>query len=86
MLFYKTMCHSLRSENLATDRDSLIMKAANGSQIEVFESVSRSAIDAAHSNLRAQKMWEGFAKVCDFIPLSEMPETSQPFAEFSLVD
>jgi hypothetical protein len=73
----------LRDEGLATDRVATKMKAKDGTVVEVFEWCSKEAIEAAHSNPVVLQMWREFAEVCDFRPLSELPETSQMFAEFS---
>src|SRR5262249_39606803 len=59
----------LRSQGLATDRDSIIMKAKNRTIIEVFEWKSRRAIKQAHSNPVVLKMWERYSAVCDYVPV-----------------
>lgn len=40
----------LRAEGLVTKRPSIVMRASDGTIIEVFEWVSQEAITAAHSN------------------------------------
>ena len=40
----------LRSQDLVTDRDSIIMEAKDGTIIEVFEWKSLAAIEKAHTN------------------------------------
>ena len=72
----------LRVMGLVTDRESVLMKSADGTVIEVFEWVSKAAIESAHSNPEVLKMWGEFDEVCDYRPLSELAETSQLFAEF----
>jgi hypothetical protein len=76
----------LRSEGLATDREPTIMRAADGTLIEVFEWASPAAIEEAHGNPRVQAMWGRFAAFCDYLPLNALPEAAGPFAEFEPVE
>ena len=72
----------LRSEGLATDRPPMVMKAGDGTIIEIFEWASPAAIEEAHANSRVQAMWARFAEACDYVPLSALAEAAGPFAEF----
>jgi quinol monooxygenase YgiN len=74
--------HVLRSQNLVTDKAAYVMRAANGTVIEVFEWRSAEAIAEAHSNPAVQALWGEFAKVCDYVPLASLDEAGQMFAEF----
>ncbi len=47
----------LRSEGLATERQPIVMRASDGSLVEVFEWVSARAIENAHSNGTVQELW-----------------------------
>ena len=76
----------LRSEDLVTDRSASVMRAANGTLVEVFEWKSAAAIEQAHANPAVQKMWEEFAAVCDYVPLTQLGEAQQMFAEFDAVE
>ena len=78
--------HLLRSEGLATDRHSVVMRAKDGTIVEVFEWASPAAIDEAHENPRVQAMWARFEKVCDYVPLNTLYEAGDMFAEFDPVD
>jgi len=73
----------LKSQGLVTNRDSIMMEAEDGAVIEVFEWVSSKAVEAAHSNPVVLEMWEQFEKVCDYIPVGEVPEISQLFSQFT---
>jgi len=75
----------LREEGLATDRPPVIMQAKDGSVVEVFEWVSPEAIEQAHENAAVQQLWRDFALVCDFLPLNQLPESAQVFAEFDSI-
>jgi quinol monooxygenase YgiN len=72
----------LRSEGLATSRDPLILKAGDGTLLEIFEWASAEAIEAAHSNPVVQALWPRFAEVCDYVPLAQLDETQGLFATF----
>lgn len=74
----------LRKEGLATDRESILMKSEDGTVIEVFEWVSKDAIDMAHTNTNVLKMWDDYSKVCEYIPISDIKESSELFSEFSV--
>lgn len=82
----RTHLPTLRSEGLATERDSVVMRAADGTFLEVFEWASSEAIEAAHSNAAVNAMWLRFAEVCDFVPVGSLAEAGGPFSEFAPVD
>ena len=54
--------------------------------VEVFEWKSAEAIAAAHANPAVQALWGEFGAVCDYVPLTSLPEAHQMFAEFDSVD
>lgn len=73
---------TLRKENLVTDRVPTIMRARDGTIIEVSEWKSREAIDAAHKNPNVLAMWNKFFAICDCVPLKTLAETKEMFASF----
>ena len=77
---------TLRKEGLVTDRVPIIMRARNGTIIEVSEWKSREAIDAAHKNPNVLAMWEKFFAVCDCVPLNTLAEAEEMFAGFEAVE
>ena len=79
----KTHVPTLRSVDLVTDRAPITFEAGDGTVIEVFEWKSNEAIQSAHGNPVVLKMWEAFGKVCDYIPVSLVPEASQLFSNFT---
>ena len=79
----KTHIPILREEGLVSDRDSIIMRSEDGTIIEVFEWKSEEAIKSAHTNIKVQEMWQAFSSVCDYIPVSQVPEISSIFSEFT---
>jgi quinol monooxygenase YgiN len=77
---------TLRKEGLVTDRKPVIMRAKDGTIIEVSEWKSREAIDAAHKNPNVLAMWDKFFAVCDCVPLNTLAEASEMFAGFEPLD
>ena len=77
---------TLRQEGLVTDRAPTIMRARDGTIIEVSEWKSREAIDAAHKNPNVLTMWGKFFEVCDCVPLKTIAEAEEMFAGFEPVD
>src|SRR6266404_9990999 len=76
---------TLRKEGLATDRAPVIMRAKDGTIIEVSEWKSREAIDAAQKNPNVLAMWNKFFAICDCIPLNTLAEAKEMFAGFEPV-
>jgi hypothetical protein len=76
----------LDGEGLVTKRKPVIAEAADGTMVEIFEWKSKEAIDLAHTNPRVQKLWEQFTSVCDYIPLNQLDEAKDLFAEFTPFD
>jgi len=76
---------TLRSLGLVTNRAPITMEAKDGSFVEVFEWASAEAIQSAHTNPGVLKMWEAYGKVCDYIPVAQVPEAAQLFSEFTPV-
>ncbi|MBL8519834.1 MAG: hypothetical protein JNK75_04105 [Betaproteobacteria bacterium] len=74
---------ALRAESLVTDRAPVVMRAKDGTFIEVFEWRSPVAIEAAHHNPVVQKLWGEFAEACDFVPIAQVAEASEMFSEFA---
>jgi quinol monooxygenase YgiN len=73
---------TLRKEGLVTDRNPTIMRAHDGTIIEVSEWKSQEAIDAAHKNPNVWTMWEKFFAACEFVPLKNLREAEEMFAGF----
>ena len=59
-----------------------IMRAGDGTIIEVSEWKSREAIDAAHKNPSVLAMWNKFFEVYDSVPLNTLSECAEMFAGF----
>ena len=76
----------LRAERLVTDRPAHVMRAGDGSIVEVFEWRSAEAIQQAHGNPAVQALWAEFGAACDYVPLTRLAEAHQMFAEFDAVE
>lgn len=77
---------TLRRLGLATDRPALAMRAADGMVLEVFEWVSREAIERAHGDPDVQVLWAKFGAVCDYVTLDSVAEARQLFPDFEPID
>jgi quinol monooxygenase YgiN len=75
----------LRAEDLVTGKPAYVMRALNGTFVEVFEWQSVEAIAKAHESVAVQALWDGFAEVCDYVPLTTLAEAQEMFAEFDSV-
>ena len=76
---------TLRKEALVTERTPIIMRARDGTIIEVSEWKSQEAIDAAHKNPNVLAMWNRFFAVSDCVPLNQLSESAEMFAGFEPV-
>jgi len=72
----------LRAEGLISDRPAHVMRAADGTVIEVFEWLSTAAIERAHGNPAVQALWAEFGEVCDYVPIASVAEAHHIFSEF----
>ena len=82
----KTHLPRLKAENLVTGRESIMMEAADGTILEVFEWLSAEAIQSAHTNPAVLEMWGEYAEVCDYVPVGSLPEADNLFSSFKPVN
>jgi hypothetical protein len=75
----------LKKEGLVTDREPVIMEAADGTIIEVFEWLSDEAIAKAHTNAEVHKLWAEYFAICNVVPLNTLSEAGGMFATFDAV-
>ena len=76
----------LRSQDLVTDRESILMEARDGTILEVFEWKSQAAIDAAHENPVVLEMWDRYALCCDYVAVGDIEEAGELFSGFEPFD
>lgn len=79
----RTHLPTLQQQGLVTDRPSIMMEAGDGTIIEVFEWLSKEAIEKAHTNPAVLAMWGQYAEVCDYIPVAQVGEASDMFPSFT---
>jgi len=75
----------LRAANLITAMPPVLMRAADGTLLEVFEWHSTDAIAQAHASAAVQELWNEFGAACEYTPLSHLAEAQHAFAEFDRV-
>lgn len=74
-----------RAEQLVSDKPAHVMRAADGTIVEVFEWLSAEAIERAHKSPSINALWAELAAVCDSTPLAKLSECNSMFAEFESV-
>jgi hypothetical protein len=72
----------LRAEGLVTERVPTVMRAADGTIIEVFEWVSKEAIAGAHSNPAVLDLWKRFEAACWYETPGNIAEFHNMFSHF----
>lgn len=72
----------LKKEGLVSDRKPIIAKSSDDTIIEIFGWKSSESIAKAHVNKTVQELWENFADVCEYIPVSKVSEANNLFSEF----
>ena len=77
---------TLRREGLATGHAALLLKAADGTLIELASWKSEEHSRAAHDNAAVQELWSAFAACCDFLALKDLAEAQRMFAHFERVE
>ena len=76
----------LLQENLVTARTPVIMKALDGSVVEIFEWTSSEAIERAHTNPVVSHLWEKFNEVCTYEKPVDLTEFHSIFSEFESIN
>ena len=76
----------LRTQHLVTDRKPVVMRAADGTVIEIFEWKSAQAINDAHTNPVVQELWNRFSMVCDYTIPVDIDEFQVLFSEFEPIN
>jgi len=76
----------LKKLDLVTDRKPYVMKAADGTIVEIFEWKSREAIESAHTNPEVLSLWDRFNEVCEYLPPVKVDEFHDLFAEFEPIN
>lgn len=72
----------LRAENLVSGKPPHVMRAGDGTIVEVFEWLSSEAVERAHANASVRALWAEFDAACDYVPIGRLAESQQIFSEF----
>lgn len=75
----------LRARGLATDAPSTVLRAADGTLVEIFDWRSAAAIDAAHADPEVARLWARYAACCDYVTLADLAESRAMFPSFERV-
>jgi hypothetical protein len=75
----------LRAAGLVTERASIVMRAKDGTLIEIFEWVSSEAIAGAHSNPVVLEIWKRFEAIGTYEVPANIAEFQNMFAHFEPV-
>ena len=73
---------TLRDLGLATDRESMLMRAEDGTYIEIFEWASEEASGKAHEHPAVAKIWEGMGAIGELPTLASLKEAQQTFSHY----
>jgi quinol monooxygenase YgiN len=76
----------LRAERLVSDKPSHVMRATDGTIVEVVEWVSAEAVERAQGNAAVQALWDEFSAACEYIPVASLAESQHMFSEFEAVE
>jgi hypothetical protein len=74
----------LRAEGLVSDRRPTLMRAADGTMVQLLEWVV--PVETIRGAPVLRSMRAEFEAVAEFVPLADVPEARQLFADFEAVD
>jgi hypothetical protein len=76
---------ALKKSGLTTERPTLLLKAGDGTYLEIFEWVSSEASRFAHRDPEVGPIWMAMEAVADFVSLDSLAEAKRPFTHFTPV-
>jgi hypothetical protein len=76
---------TLKELGLITDRQTAILKAEDGTIIEVFEWASEEAVEMAHRHPAIGQLWGKMGPIASFPPMKDLPEANKPFPGFEVI-
>lgn len=77
---------TLRRVELITDRPVVLVRAKDGTYIEVFEWRTADSSRIAHEHPEVAKVWEAMGKIADFPALDSLEESKSRFTHFTPVE
>ena len=75
----------LRRLELVTDRPALLVRAKDGTYVEVFEWRTAESATLAHQHPEVAKVWEAMGEIADFPTLDSLAEAKERFSHFEPV-
>ena len=72
----------LRRLELVTDRPALLVRAKDGTYVEVFEWRTSESATLAHQHPEVAKVWEAMGEIADFPALESLAEAKERFSHF----
>ena len=73
---------ALRSFGLATRAPVQLLRASDGTLLEIFDWRDAAAVESAHGDPRVHALWGRFEELCEFVTLGGLPEANGPFPHF----
>lgn len=73
---------ALRGQGLVTERAPIVMRAGDGTVIEIFEWASEEAVERAHHDPIVRELWGRFEQLCEFLAPAQVPGAERPFPHF----
>jgi hypothetical protein len=77
---------TLRRLELITDREAVLVKAKDGTYLEICEWRTSNSSTQAHEHPEIAKIWEAMGKIADFPALEGLQEAKQRFPNFEPVN
>jgi hypothetical protein len=77
---------ALRNLGLITRRPPLLVKARDGTYVEIFEWISDDAARKAHEHPQIAEIWEQMGVVGTFGKLGQLPEANSEFPHFEPIE
>ena len=77
---------TLRRLDLITGRPAVVMKAKDGSYIEICEWATPDSGQLAHGHPEVAKIWQAMGEVADFLHFEDLEESKVRFPHFKPVD
>ena len=77
---------ALRELGLASSRPVLLLRAADGAFIEIFEWVDEAAAGRAHDEPVVQELWGSMGEVAEFVAPAALAGLDHPFPHLEPVE
>ncbi len=77
---------TLQTLGFATGRPAIVMRATDGTVVEIFEWASSDAKKRAHEHEAVLALWERFSACADFPSLADLAEATHRFSNFDSID